>query len=180
MLVDEDLAIAYSFRPPGFWSSLGLKLRAHVVGSIAISIIAWLVSMPLVAYHFNQINPWAVLTGLLLLPAVVIGLVGGLAKIVLTLLLPGFAHTWAILATGPMIWMQAEVHWLAHLPGANVPMSPPPVWGDYPFLCGSDAAAVALDAAVDQAVDSLRAGGGGFDRDATDADGRLADQLDRW
>jgi competence protein ComEC len=128
LLADEDMRVARSFRPPGFWVRTGLYLRARFVGSLAIGCVAWLVSMPLVAFHFDQINPWAVFAGLLLLPVVALGLIAGLLKILLTLLLPGFAHTWAALATMPMLWMRREVNWLAHLPGANVPMTTPPIW----------------------------------------------------
>ena len=34
----------------------------------------------------------------------------------------------ASFAATPMVWMRQEVNWLAHLPGANVPMAVPPIW----------------------------------------------------
>ena len=125
---DEHTRVARTFRRPGFWVSCGLRVRGHLTGSVAIGCIAWLVSMPLVMYHFDQLNPWSVFAGLLLFPVVALGLIAGLLKIILTLLLPGVAATWAALAATPMIWMRHEVNWLAHLPGANVPMSVPPIW----------------------------------------------------
>lgn len=125
---DEDTRVARSFRPPGLFGSMALHFRGHVTGSVAIGCVAWLVSMPLVMFHFDQLNPWAVFAGLLLFPVVALGLIGGLLKIVLTLLLPSFAQTWAALAAYPMLWMRREVNWLAHLPGANLPMAQPPVW----------------------------------------------------
>ncbi len=128
LYLDEHTRVARSFRPPGYWMSRGIRLRGHLTGSLAIGCVAWLVSMPLVMYHFDQLNPWAVFAGLLLFPVVALGLIGGLLKILLTLLLPGFATSWAMLAATPMVWMRHEVNWLAHLPGANLPMSVPPIW----------------------------------------------------
>ena len=125
---DEDTRIARQFQPPGAWVALLLRCRGRVTGALAMGCIAWLVSMPLVMFHFDQVNPWAVFAGLLLFPAVALGLIGGLLKILLTLLLPSCAHLFATLAALPMVWVRHEVNWLAHLPGANVPM-PMPVWG---------------------------------------------------
>ena len=125
---DEHTIVARSFRHPGFWVSCGLRVREKITGSVAIGCVAWLVSMPLVMYHFDQLNPWAVFAGLLLFPVVALGLIGGLLKILLTLFLPSCAAAWATLAATPMVWMRQEVNWLAHLPGANVPMAVPPVW----------------------------------------------------
>jgi competence protein ComEC len=84
--------------------------------------------MPLVMYHFDQLNPLAVLNGLLLLPVVALGLFSGILKIALTFLLPGASGAWASMAVVPMQWMRAEVNGLAHLPWANIPMPVPPVW----------------------------------------------------
>ena len=55
----------------------------------APAIVAWLVSMPLIAYHFEQLNPWAVARrASLLARRSFLALIGGFLKIVLTLLLP--------------------------------------------------------------------------------------------
>ena len=126
---DEDTRVARSFRPPGPILAMALRLRTRLTESLALGCVAWLVSMPLVMFHFDQLNPWAVFAGLLLLPVVALGLIGGLLKIVLTLVMPMFAKTWAALAAYPMIWMRHEVNWLAHVPGANLPMAQPPIWG---------------------------------------------------
>jgi competence protein ComEC len=124
----EDTRVARSFRPPGFWTSVALHCRQKLTDAVAIGCIAWLASMPLVMYHFDQLNPLAVLNGLLLLPVVALGLLGGVFKIILTFILPTAATLWASLATVPMQWMRAEVNWLAHLPGVNIPMAVPPIW----------------------------------------------------
>jgi competence protein ComEC len=121
-LEDEDARVARSFRPPGFWGRLGLRLRHHLVDAFSIGIVAWLCSMPLVMVHFQQINPWAIPFGILLFPFVAIALLGGLAKIVITLALPSFSATWALLAAAPIQFLRWLVHELAHLPGADLPL----------------------------------------------------------
>jgi competence protein ComEC len=118
----EDARVARSFRPPGFWGRLGLRVRRHLIDAFAIGIVAWLCSMPLVMVHFQQINPWAIPFGILLFPFVAIALLGGLAKIVVTLALPSLASTWAAMAAGPIDWLRGLVHKLAHLPGADLPL----------------------------------------------------------
>jgi competence protein ComEC len=90
--------------------------------AFAAGIIAWLVSMPLVAFHFEQVNFWAIPASIILAPIVFIGLVAGLLKVVLTLLFPSLAPMLAILAAQPMIWMRGVVGWLAVLPGNAFPL----------------------------------------------------------
>ena len=77
--------------------------------------------MPLIAFHFEQLNPWAVAAGIVLAPVVLLALVGGLLKVVLTLLWPGLAGTWAALAALPVGWMRQMVDWLADLPDGRRP-----------------------------------------------------------
>lgn len=89
---------------------------------LAASVVAWLVSMPLVAFHFSQLNPWAVLASLLLAPVVFLALIGGFLKVVLTMLIPGLAGAWATLAAAPVSWMRHGVDLLAMLPGSDVPL----------------------------------------------------------
>jgi competence protein ComEC len=84
--------------------------------------------MPLIAWHFEQLNPWAVLAGLLLAPVVLAALVLGFVKVLLTLLWPGLAETWVTLTAWPVTLMRWQVDWLASWPRSDVPLPPPPVW----------------------------------------------------
>jgi competence protein ComEC len=83
--------------------------------------------MPLIAFHFEQLNPWAVVAGIVLAPIVMMALVGGLLKVLLSLLWPGLSGAWAAMAGLPVGWMRTVVDWLAALPGGDVPVPPPPV-----------------------------------------------------
>ncbi|HVT91011.1 MAG TPA: ComEC/Rec2 family competence protein [Tepidisphaeraceae bacterium] len=119
---------------PGPYSHMQWKMRQRIRLIAAGSIIAWLVSMPLIAFHFEQLNPWAVPAGILLAPFVMAALIGGFAKIVLTLLWPGQSMIWAKAAAIPVAWMRHTVNWLGTFPGSEIPMPAPPVWMVLLFL----------------------------------------------
>ena len=89
--------------------------------------VAWGMSMPLIAYHFGQLNSWAVPAGVILLPLTVVALYAGVGKIVLTLFWPSGAHWWAVAASGPIVCMRHLIERLDQLPGATIAVSPP-IW----------------------------------------------------
>jgi competence protein ComEC len=121
---DADAAVA--MRTPGGHPPLRIRLRYRArqwLGPpLAAGLIAWLVSMPLIAFHFDQLNPWAVVASLLLAIPVFCALIAGFFKIVLTLLLPFGAHWWAAAAALPVSWMRHSVDWLATLPFSDYPL----------------------------------------------------------
>lgn len=125
---DPDVLIAHQNQPPGAWVETKMKIWGWIRRTLAASIAAWLVAMPLIAYHFEQLNPWAIPASLILAVFVFIALIGGFAKIILTILWPSLAHFWARGATFPMVWMRNVVEWLASFPGSEVPVPAPPVW----------------------------------------------------
>lgn len=102
--------------------------RHHLRAAVSTGLIAWAVSLPLIAWHFRQLNPWAILASILLALPVFAAMVGGLFKIVLTLLLPGMAGVWATAAAWPVVVMREMVLLLAKLPGSDVVMPAPPIW----------------------------------------------------
>ncbi|CAN5681480.1 DNA internalization-related competence protein ComEC/Rec2 [soil metagenome] len=107
----------------------GKWAESLLAASFAAGIVAWLVSMPLIAFHFEQLNPWSIPASLILAPIVLCALIGGLAKVSLTLLLPSFAATWASIAAAPIALMRGTLSWLARLPGSDYPMPAWPLWG---------------------------------------------------
>jgi competence protein ComEC len=104
------------------------RIRGGLFDAFCIAILAWAVSMPLIIYHFNQINPWAIVAGIVLAPFVFTALVGGLLKVLLTMLWPSFSPTWALLAATPIAAMRHVLGWLALLPGSDFPIPAMPVW----------------------------------------------------
>src|SRR5439155_23225483 len=89
---------------------------------LVAGVVAWVVSMPLIAFHFDQLNLWAVIASLLLAPVVFLALIGGFFKIAMTAMLPFAAPLWATIAGAPIAWMRHAVDLLAMLPGSDVPL----------------------------------------------------------
>lgn len=112
-------------------SAASVILRATVRWIVVILIggcVAWAMCLPLIAYHFNQLNSWSVPAGVVLLPLTIVALVAGVAKILLTLLWPSGAHFWAVIASGPVGLLHRSIDLLDRLPGASMTIAPPPVW----------------------------------------------------
>lgn len=95
---------------------------------LAAGVVAWLVSMPLIAAQFEQLNPWQVVASIVLAPLVTFSLLAGMLKIVGTALVPGVDGWLASLAAMSSRWMQGFVKWLATWPYGDVPLAPPPAW----------------------------------------------------
>ncbi|MCS7033872.1 MAG: ComEC/Rec2 family competence protein, partial [Phycisphaerae bacterium] len=125
---DIDTAVLRSFHHLSRRQLMMGHLRRLGAGTLAASIVAWVVSSPLIAFHFQQLNPWAIPGSILLAPFVFVALVGGFLKVLFTLAWPSAAGVWAKLATLPMEAMRDTVDLLARLPGADVPLPAPPAW----------------------------------------------------
>lgn len=111
------------------WS---LRAAAYVDRQImlvlASGIVAWFVSLPIIATHFSQLNPYAIAGSILLAPIVFVALIGGVLKVLLSAVWPALDGAWAWVAQQPMVWMRGTVDWLAGLPATDVPMPAPPWW----------------------------------------------------
>jgi len=104
------------------------RVRRWLIEGLVAGVVAWLVSAPIIAFHFDQLNPWATAASLALAIPVFLALVGGLLKIVLTLLLPFAAGPLATIAAIPVSWMRHGVDWLSRIPGSDVVFPQPPPW----------------------------------------------------
>ena len=104
------------------------KIDQQIILVLAASLTAWLVSMPLIAMHFEQLNPWAVFAGILLSPVVIVALSFGVLKIPLTAVWPTAAWLWADVARWPIAFMRWCVAKMSHWPYADVPLPAPPAW----------------------------------------------------
>jgi competence protein ComEC len=87
-----------------------------------------LLAMPLVAFHFHQVNPLSVVLGILILPLVLIGILLALAQLIAAL--ASAATGWALAAVSVrwtvfMVWCMKH---FAALPLAALPVRPPPWW----------------------------------------------------
>ncbi len=125
---DPDLEVLKSFHKLSARQQARDQFKRAVRTIFAAAIVAWVVSLPLIAFHFEQLNPWAIPGSIALAPFVFVALVGGFLKVLLTLLFPFAAPAWATLATLPMEAMRDIVNLLARLPYSDVPLPAPPLW----------------------------------------------------
>ena len=73
---------------PWYWQT-GHWLKRWLVFSFAVSVVAWLVSMPLIAWYFNRISWLAPVNSVLLAVPVMLAMVSGIIKIIVSLLFVG-------------------------------------------------------------------------------------------
>ncbi|MDB5295261.1 MAG: putative hydrolase [Phycisphaerales bacterium] len=125
---DPDKVVLRSFETPSPARRAWNRFNESAHHALATGLVAWFVSMPLIAYHFEQLNPWAIVAGIALAPFVLVALAGGMLKVLLTLAWPGLAGAWAAAAAVPVDGMRRFVGWLATWPVADVPVPPSPGW----------------------------------------------------
>ena len=110
----------------------GRKLRRWMdhttLRLLAAGVVAWLVSMPLIAAQFEQLNPWQVATSLALGPLVTLSLLSGVLKVLGTALVPGSETVLASICAASSRWMRELVAWMATWPYGDVPLTAPPAW----------------------------------------------------
>ena len=96
----------------------------------ALTFVAFVAALPLVAYHFHQIYPWSGVLSILVLPLFVVVLTLGYIKIIIGLLWPplGGWLAYPILHAGG--GLLAFIQWSHHLPGISLSVSPSlsPLW----------------------------------------------------
>ncbi|MEM8737507.1 MAG: ComEC/Rec2 family competence protein [Planctomycetota bacterium] len=95
----------------------------------AVSVVATATATPLVAYHFEMVNPMAVVLSVLALPVLTAVLAVGYLKIMAGFVLPSLA----LVLSGPLRWvgtgLSSLVEQAAQGPGATVRLSHgPPLW----------------------------------------------------
>ena len=95
---------------------LKLRLATFIAVMLTANFIGTLVSLPLVMFHYHQITPWGVVTGLLLFPVVVVALISGLLQLICSVAAPGVAGLVGTIAAPCAHFMAWMVHDLARLP----------------------------------------------------------------
>ncbi len=100
---------------PARWVQYGITL---LVGSIAVSVMTTVATMPLVAMHFGVIPLMSVAATILAMPALPAALVGAALTASVGLIAPPLAALPAALAWAPLSWLMAVAEWtpLALLP----------------------------------------------------------------
>ncbi|MFC1783861.1 ComEC/Rec2 family competence protein, partial [Planctomycetota bacterium] len=99
-----------------------------LVGLFVVALVAWLTGMPLIAYHFHRITPWAILGSVVLFPLVSLTMLFGFAKLLLAGVFPviGWLLSWPLRIFSDITISTAEC--LSKLPYSNINTAPPPLW----------------------------------------------------
>lgn len=117
----EPVPVGWVLRTAGYIDSRLLLV-------VSAGLVAWLVSMPMIAFHFSQLNPWAVVGSILIGPIVFLALLSGTIKILLTMVFPDMSGVWADMAQFPAWLMRRSVDCLEQLPHGDVPLPAPTGW----------------------------------------------------
>ncbi|HTU80833.1 MAG TPA: DNA internalization-related competence protein ComEC/Rec2 [Candidatus Acidoferrales bacterium] len=99
------------------------KIREALVLSLATQLGTW----PLGAAVFLQFAPYGAIANLAVVPCVAATMTLGAAQLA-TAWLPPVSQALANLNSYPLAWILGSVSAIASLPGASIPMTPPPAW----------------------------------------------------
>ena len=122
----------FGVQPLFFWI-LGHKWFRAVATLLAVSVAAWVVTMPIVVTHFGRFHPWGPLNSVLVFPLVMLVMALGFAKLLAGVVSPGLGmlFAWPLsMVDSFLIWV---VDGLAVMPGANVLCSGPPWWAVFSY-----------------------------------------------
>ncbi len=106
-------------------ASLLRRVGRIAVGWVVVSAVAWLVALPLVAYHFHFLSPFTVVWTVLLLPPVAVLLWAAYFKVVLTLLWPAAGSWLAAPLLGLADAIAGAARWASDVPYATVDVAAP-------------------------------------------------------
>ena len=125
-LTDPHMVVAPKTDRPLLHRTCG-SLLAAAIRIAQVSVVVWLVTLPLLAYHFGATSAWAILASVIVLPVVIATLAGGLLKMAITMPVPPAAHALALMADAPVRLLRWIVHGIAGLPGAGFTLAAPTV-----------------------------------------------------
>ncbi|QNN22806.1 ComEC/Rec2 family competence protein [Planctomycetales bacterium ZRK34] len=102
-----------------------LTLRRYGLDYLAVTITAWSVSLPLVAYHFHAISPAGLVMALVMLPVMAVVLWLGYFKMLLTAVWPGGGAVVGVMLHTAGEWTGELVETAARTPGAAITVAQP-------------------------------------------------------
>ena len=133
MMVDDDLTRPVDPAPQrgtvGSWLKRAWRFAwRYAAGVLAVSLGAWLVTLPIIATHFHRVQPWGAINSFLVFP--LIGLVMALAFAKLAV--GAISATLGAMLGQVLIQVDSFLIWvvehLASLPAATVITQAPPWW----------------------------------------------------
>ncbi len=116
-----------AFIPPRIytgWERLRMRADYSLRGVVIVSLVAYLVSLPLTAWLFHTLNPWSFLTNIAIAPLVPLVMLAGIVALAFAgLPVPGAAAQWLALRSAG--WLLGVSTSLGYLPGAYLPATLP-------------------------------------------------------
>jgi competence protein ComEC len=112
------------------------------IAAVAGSVTAFVVSTPLVAYHFGLFSPWAALLSVVLAVPVTLVLVPAYLSMALAWPMPSLSDWLGRLAAAAADGLATMVGWLQHLPALSLDVRPVSAW--WVVLCYAVLACVLL------------------------------------
>ncbi len=104
------------------------KIVRVVAVVCAVSVGAWLSGLPITVLWFQRMQPWGVVSSVLVYPLMSIVMVLGLIKVGLATISPTLAWAATSALSVADVVMIRLVEWMANLPAASPTISPPPWW----------------------------------------------------
>lgn len=109
-------------------SRTAARMGRRIALLFAISLAAWLAGAPIVATHFQRLQPYGALNSLLVFPFVALIMGLGFAKLAVTAISPALGSV----LTSLLVWVDSLlirlVDFLGSLPGATLTCMTPPWW----------------------------------------------------
>jgi competence protein ComEC len=134
------------------WIAARAALPAHAREAMVLTLATQLGIWPLSAAIFLQFAPYAVVANLAVVPCVAATMALGAAQLALAWCAP-LAQAFANLDSWLIAWTLGAVRVLSSLPGASVPMTPPPAW----CIAAYDAALLAAPVLARRGAQTLAA-----------------------
>lgn len=106
------------------------RITGWMMAYVAANLVAFMISLPLVMYHFSNISPLTVVLSILTLPLVTAVLGLGYVKILIGLFLPGLGQDMAGLLWWTTYWLLGLVQWASEFRVAYFELAyrPSPGW----------------------------------------------------
>lgn len=95
-----------------------------LIDAVTVCLTAYIVSAPLVAYHFGRFCPYAAVASLVLLPLVLAILIPGYVSMALAWPMPNLSHAIGRLAASAADTLTEAVGWIGDIPGAGFELRP--------------------------------------------------------
>ena len=110
------------------WRTAASRVGTLLFGLIAVSIAAWIGSIPLSAYYFNLFSPASVPANVMVVPLTMLALISNLAGLIAGIFFPALAELFNSAAWLFMKWISNISQWAAALPGGSFHVKAPSPW----------------------------------------------------